>query len=81
MRRERRKEVKPGDPVTRSIHRLMPPSKHDGSERQRSEFVGPKCPYGHTVDISTAKWTTPTGTYNTYCRFPLEMAENPRIPR
>lgn len=23
----------------------------------------PKCPDGHTVDISSAKWTTPNGTY------------------
>ena len=27
----------------------------------------PKCPDGHTVDIPSAKWTTPNGTYN-YCR-------------
>ena len=63
MRRKRRKDVEPGAPVTRSIHRLMPPSKHDGSARQRSEFAGPKCPDGHRVDISSAKRTSPTGTY------------------
>ncbi len=40
----------------------------------------PKCPDGHTVDISSAKWTTPNGTY-TYCRFTLDMAEIAGIPR
>ncbi len=37
-------------------------------------------PDGHTVDISSAKWTTPTGTYY-YCRFPVKVAENSGIPR
>lgn len=41
----------------------------------------PKCPDGHTVDISPAKWTTPSGTYNNYCRFPVKVAENSGIPR
>ena len=33
------------------------------------------------MDISFAKWTTLTGTYNYPCRFPLEMAEDAGIPR
>ena len=40
----------------------------------------PKCPYGHRVDISPAKWTSSKKTYN-YCRFPVKVAENSGIPR
>ena len=54
--------------------------RRDGEQHRRPESAL-KCPYGHRVDKSPAKWTTPKKTYTYNCRNRSEMSTTTRRDR